>query len=69
MILTHSALFLRLETCLQANAESYQYLVESIRRFPSQNKFSSMIETSGFSKVSFRNFSGGIATLYWGWKI
>jgi len=67
---TYSFSFIpKIGNLLAVEVESYQYLVESIRRFPSQNKFSSMIETSGFSKVSFRNFSGGIATLYWGWKI
>ncbi|MBT5836051.1 MAG: bifunctional demethylmenaquinone methyltransferase/2-methoxy-6-polyprenyl-1,4-benzoquinol methylase UbiE [Hellea sp.] len=54
---------------LAGDADSYQYLVESIRKFPKQNEFSNMIVESGFSNVSYRDFSGGIATLYWGWKI
>lgn len=48
--------------------ESYQYLVESIRRFPDQETFKSEIETAGFRQVSFTNFSGGIAALHVGWR-
>jgi demethylmenaquinone methyltransferase/2-methoxy-6-polyprenyl-1,4-benzoquinol methylase len=49
--------------------DSYQYLVESIRKFPNQETFSSMIRTAGFDVVSYRNLSLGIAALHSGWKI
>ncbi len=49
--------------------ESYRYLVESIRTFPNQERFADMIRTAGFGRVSYRNFSGGIAALHSGWKI
>lgn len=49
--------------------DSYQYLVESIRRFPDQRTFAGMIEDAGFSRVGFTNFAGGIATLHHGWAI
>jgi demethylmenaquinone methyltransferase/2-methoxy-6-polyprenyl-1,4-benzoquinol methylase len=49
--------------------ESYQYLVESIRKFPDQKTFAGMIETAKFEKVSFKNYSGGIVALHSGWKI
>ncbi len=49
--------------------EPYQYLVESIRKFPNQESFAAMIRDAGFERVSFRNFSGGIAALHSGWKI
>ena len=48
---------------------SYQYLVESIRRFPDQETFAQMIRDAGFEQVSFRNLSMGIAALHSGWKI
>ena len=48
--------------------ESYQYLVESIRRFPDQETFKAEIETAGFRQVSYTNFSGGIAALHVGWR-
>ncbi|MEO8667864.1 MAG: bifunctional demethylmenaquinone methyltransferase/2-methoxy-6-polyprenyl-1,4-benzoquinol methylase UbiE [Bauldia sp.] len=51
------------------DAESYRYLVESIRRFPNQGRFAAMIRDAGFSKVEVRNLSGGIAALQSGWKI
>jgi demethylmenaquinone methyltransferase / 2-methoxy-6-polyprenyl-1,4-benzoquinol methylase len=49
--------------------DSYQYLVESIRKFPEQELFASMIRTAGFEQVSYRNLSLGIAALHSGWKI
>ena len=48
--------------------ESYQYLVESIRRFPDQDSFKTEIEEAGFNQVSYTNFSGGIAALHVGWR-
>ncbi|MBO6795653.1 bifunctional demethylmenaquinone methyltransferase/2-methoxy-6-polyprenyl-1,4-benzoquinol methylase UbiE [Maricaulis sp.] len=48
--------------------ESYQYLVESIRRFPDQESFKAEIEAAGFREVSYTNFSGGIAALHVGWR-
>ncbi|RVT81929.1 bifunctional demethylmenaquinone methyltransferase/2-methoxy-6-polyprenyl-1,4-benzoquinol methylase UbiE [Rhodobacteraceae bacterium CCMM004] len=49
--------------------DSYQYLVESIRRFPDQETFAGMIRTAGFDRVKYRNLSMGIAALHSGWKI
>ncbi|MCX5494972.1 bifunctional demethylmenaquinone methyltransferase/2-methoxy-6-polyprenyl-1,4-benzoquinol methylase UbiE [Kaistia dalseonensis] len=50
------------------DAESYRYLVESIRRFPHQERFAQMIRQAGFSQVSYRNLTGGISALHSGWK-
>jgi len=44
--------------------DAYQYLVESIRRFPDQKRFAAMIAEAGFSQVGFTNFSGGVAALH-----
>ncbi len=49
--------------------DSYQYLVESIRKFPNQDKFATLIRSAGFDNVKFRNLSMGIAALHSGWKI
>ncbi|MDH2326553.1 bifunctional demethylmenaquinone methyltransferase/2-methoxy-6-polyprenyl-1,4-benzoquinol methylase UbiE [Cereibacter sp. SYSU M97828] len=49
--------------------DSYQYLVESIRKFPDQETFAGMIRTAGFDLVKYRNLSMGIAALHSGWKI
>jgi demethylmenaquinone methyltransferase / 2-methoxy-6-polyprenyl-1,4-benzoquinol methylase len=48
---------------------AYQYLVESIRRFPDQATFAGMIERAGFANVRYRNLSGGIAALHSAWRI
>ncbi|KAK7349124.1 hypothetical protein VNO77_06232 [Canavalia gladiata] len=49
--------------------ESYQYLVESIRRFPSQEKFASMMAEAGFQKVEYENLVGGVVAIHSGLKI
>ncbi len=49
--------------------DSYQYLVESIRKFPKQEEFADMIRKGGFEQVKYRNLSLGIAALHSGWKI
>lgn len=51
------------------DAEPYRYLVESIAKFPAQADFAKMIEASGFERVSWRDYSGGIAACHSGWKL
>lgn len=48
--------------------ESYQYLVESIRRFPPQEKFAAMIADAGFQKVEYENLVGGVVAIHSGLK-
>ena len=45
---------------------SYQYLVESIRRFPDQQVFAAMIRDAGFSQVGWTNFTAGVAAMHSG---
>jgi demethylmenaquinone methyltransferase/2-methoxy-6-polyprenyl-1,4-benzoquinol methylase len=59
----------RMGQLIAGDRDSYQYLVESIRRFPDQETFAAMIRDAGFEQVSFRNLSMGIAALHSGWKI
>jgi len=49
--------------------ESYQYLVESIRRFPTQENFAAMIRAAGFERVRHENLSAGIVAIHAGWRI
>jgi demethylmenaquinone methyltransferase/2-methoxy-6-polyprenyl-1,4-benzoquinol methylase len=49
--------------------EAYEYLVESIRRFPDQKELQSRIEGVGFARASYRNLSSGIAAIHSGWRI
>ena len=51
------------------DAESYRYLVESIRRFPSPQAFASMMRAVGFGRVSHKLMTGGIVALYCGWRL
>jgi demethylmenaquinone methyltransferase/2-methoxy-6-polyprenyl-1,4-benzoquinol methylase len=51
------------------DAQSYQYLVESIRKFPRPNAFAEMIRAAGFSRVSWQSLSGGIVALHSGWRL
>jgi demethylmenaquinone methyltransferase/2-methoxy-6-polyprenyl-1,4-benzoquinol methylase len=51
------------------DGEPYSYLVESIRKFPNQSNFADMIRRTGFERVTWRNYSGGIAALHSGWKL
>jgi len=54
---------------LASDRDSYQYLVESIRKFPKQAEFAWMIEEAGFKIVTYQNFTGGIVTVHSGYKI
>ena len=54
---------------IAGDRDSYQYLVESIRRFPDQPTFKGMIEDAGFSRVTVTNLSGGVAAIHHGWAI
>jgi demethylmenaquinone methyltransferase/2-methoxy-6-polyprenyl-1,4-benzoquinol methylase len=58
----------RLAHLAAGDAEPYRYLVESIRKFPKQARFAEMIRAAGFSRVSFRNLTGGIAAIHSGWR-
>lgn len=59
----------RLGALAAGDRASYQYLVESIRKFPKQEAFASMIREAGFERVSYRNLSGGIAAIHSGWRL
>lgn len=59
----------RIGQMVAGDGEPYAYLVESIRKFPNQANFAAMIGRAGFERVTFRNFSGGIAALHSGWKL
>jgi demethylmenaquinone methyltransferase / 2-methoxy-6-polyprenyl-1,4-benzoquinol methylase len=51
------------------DAESYRYLVESIRKFPKPYTFAEMIRAAGFSRVNWQSLSGGIVALHSGWRL
>ncbi|XXK31214.1 bifunctional demethylmenaquinone methyltransferase/2-methoxy-6-polyprenyl-1,4-benzoquinol methylase UbiE [Rhodobacteraceae bacterium nBUS_24] len=49
--------------------DSYQYLVESIRKFPDQDMLLNMVRSAGFENAKYRNLTAGVACLHSGWKI
>ena len=59
----------RIGARVAGDAESYRYLVESIRKFPTRGAFSGMIERAGFRHVTDRPLSGGIVAIHSGWKV
>ncbi len=59
----------RMGQLIAGDRDSYQYLVESIRKFPDQDRFADMILGAGFEQVKYRNLSMGVAALHSGWKL
>ena len=59
----------RLGRVVAKDADSYQYLAESIRTFPSQERLAAMMRDAGFARISVRNLSGGITAIHQGWRL
>ncbi len=59
----------RLGQMIAGDRDSYQYLVESIRKFPDQETFLGMIREAGFGNAKYRNLTLGVAALHSGWKL
>ena len=59
----------RVGAAVAGDRESYEYLVESIRRFPDQAHLATLMGAAGFSRVSVSNFSGGVCALHQGWAV
>ena len=58
-----------LGAAVTGSREAYDYLVESIRRFPAQEELAAMIAEAGLERVRYRNFTGGIAALHSAWRL
>ena len=59
----------RMGQAIANDRDSYQYLVESIRKFPDQDTFLAMLRKAGFENAKYRNLTMGIAALHSGWKL
>jgi len=59
----------RLGQVVARDRDAYQYLVESIRRFPPQPELAARMRAAGFEQVRWRNLSGGICALHSGWRL
>ena len=51
------------------DADSYRYLIESIRRFPDQESFADTVREAGFERVGYDNLTGGVVAIHHGWKL
>ncbi len=59
----------RLGQAIAGDAESYRYLIESIRRFPPMPEFERMIQSAGFARTKVEPILGGLVAIHSGWKI
>ena len=59
----------RLGQKIAGDAESYRYLIESIRRFPDMPRFAAMIRAAGFAQVKAEPILGGLVAIHSGWKV
>jgi len=59
----------RLGRLFANDADSYQYLAESIRKHPPQDELRAMMETAGFARCDYRNLSAGICAIHSGYKV
>ncbi len=59
----------RMGQLIAGDRKSYQYLVESIRKFPDQETFLGMVRAAGFGNAKYRNLTMGVAALHSGWKL
>ena len=66
---TYSKSIPKIGKFVMGKAEPYEYLVNSIENFYSQEKFFEQIKKQNFENVSYRNLSGGIVAIHSGWKI
>ena len=59
----------QLGKAIAGDAESYRYLIESIRRFPPMPEFEGMIRAAGFERINVEPILGGLVAIHSGWKI
>ena len=58
----------RLGAAISGDAHAYQYLPDSVRKFPAQMELLELMSLVGFRDAGYRNLTGGIAALHWGRK-
>jgi demethylmenaquinone methyltransferase/2-methoxy-6-polyprenyl-1,4-benzoquinol methylase len=59
----------RVGEAVTGDRDAYQYLVESIRKFPKPKTFARMLEAAGFRRVSFTPMTAGVVALHSGWRL
>ena len=66
---TYSKSIPKIGKLIVGKSEPYEYLVDSIEKFYSQDEFFNKIKKNDFANVSYRNLSGGIVAIHSAWKI
>jgi demethylmenaquinone methyltransferase/2-methoxy-6-polyprenyl-1,4-benzoquinol methylase len=59
----------RIGKAIAGDEESYRYLIESIRRFPTMPEFEGMIRSAGFTRTRVEPIMGGLVAIHSGWKV
>ena len=59
----------RIGAAIAGDADSYRYLIESIRKFPTMPEFEAMIRAAGFTRTRTEPILGGLVAIHSGWKI
>ena len=59
----------RIGAAIAGDADSYRYLIESIRKFPTMPEFEAMIRAGGFTRTRTEPILGGLVAIHSGWKI
>ncbi|MFM5895383.1 MAG: class I SAM-dependent methyltransferase [Novosphingobium sp.] len=59
----------KIGSMIAGDADSYRYLIESIRKFPPMPEFESMIRAAGFTRTKVEPILGGLVAIHSGWKI
>ena len=59
----------KLGQAIAGDADSYRYLIESIRRFPPMPEFAAMIAKAGFAQARIEPIMGGLVAIHSGWKV
>ena len=59
----------RIGRAIAGDADSYRYLIESIRRFPDMPTFAGMIRAAGFTQTRVEPIAGGLVAIHSGWKV
>lgn len=59
----------RLGQMVAKDGAAYQYLAESIRRFPKQAELAAKMAEAGLQRVTHRNLAGGVAAVHSGWRL
>ena len=65
----YTRFFERMHKFIVGEKKPYEYLIESIKKFPNQNQVIDLMKRNKFKNCTYRNLSGGIVAIHSGWKV